>query len=159
MIEQEEGIKLEDVSGGPYNFRILDGRDENGKKKYLTLELEDWTIDSEKWAKKHYGSMQKLFNTLMHIECEDEETIDAAMAVAEYKLTDHSRRLIEERRGDKTTAEYLANKLSYKLLAECCMAEYEMIKDSIPVDALKKTQEILMVMNQEAMKKSTSQSQ
>ena len=137
---------ITDLSAGPFLFFVLDGKDSNNKKKILELELDDWTIDAEKWAKKHYGSMQTLFNTLLHIDCDDDKTVDAAIDVANFKLTEESRRQVEERRGELTTEDYLRKNLNYKMLAALCRAEYEMIKESIPFDALKKSQEILTAM-------------
>lgn len=147
---------IEDLAGGPFIFFILDGRTEDGKKRLLKLELDDWTIDAEKWAKKHYGSMQALYNCLMHIGVDDDATIDAAIAVAHYKLTPESKDKINERRGEVTTENYLRSKINFKLLAELCRAEFEMIKESIPLDALKKTQEILSAMQKSATTSSTT---
>ena len=146
-VEKEAPLTLEDMTGGPYIFHIMDGRDkETRERKFLKVELDDWTVDAEKWAKKNFGGMQELFNKLMHIECTDDETIDAAVETAVYKMTAHSQKKIDERRGEKTTHEYLRSNINYKMLANVCHALYKMIEDSIPLDALKKTQETLSAM-------------
>jgi len=144
--------KLEDIIGGPYIFelkptRVFSGpEDEKGVvKKGIRLMLDEWTIDAEKWAKANYESMQNLFNKLMRIDCDDEETIDAAVAVAAYKLTDQSRRKIDEARGDMTTEDFIRKNITYTLLAELCLVEYAMIKDSIPLELIEEAQKKSMI--------------
>ena len=89
---------LENVVGSPYVFKLKDG---------LKLSLDEWTIDAEKWAKEHFGTTKKLFNTLMRIDCDDDECIDATMLITEFKLTADSRRIVDERRGELTTLNFL----------------------------------------------------
>lgn len=139
--------KLDDIIGGPYIFELKPTRvfeDEDDDKGIevagLKLMLDEWTIDAEKWAKANWESMQNLFNKLMRIDCDDEETIDAAVSVAAYKLTDHSRRKVDEVRGDLTTEDFIRKNITYKLLAELCLVEYAMIKDSIPIDLIEEAQ-------------------
>jgi len=132
---------LENIVGGPYVFHLKETRDDKGTvKKGLRLCLEEWTIDAEKWAKANFGSMQVLFNKLMRIGCDDDETIDAAIAVAAYKLTDESRRQVDEARGNLTTEDFLRKNITYKLLAPLCVIEYHMIRDSIPLDLIEEAQ-------------------
>jgi len=126
--ETEETPKtLENIIGSPYVFTIKDG---------TKFGLDEWTIDAEKWAKKFYGSMEKLFNTLMRIGCDDDATVEAALRIASYKLTDESRVRMDELKGELTTEQFLAKNITYKQLAELCRAEFEMIRDSIPLEAL-----------------------
>ena len=144
--EDDSGMTLDEVVGGPYPFTLKNG---------LTLELDEWTIDAEKWAKAHYKSMNKLFNTLMHIGVDDDACIDAAIDVAVYKLTDNSRRTLEEKmkleKSPLTTENYLRKNITYTLLAKLCGAEYDMIKNSIPIDALKKSQKLMKKIQAQGM--------
>jgi hypothetical protein len=135
--EEQEDRSLEAVVGGPYTFPLKDG---------TLLSLDEWTIDAEKWAKKHYGTMQKLYNALMNIGVEDDVTIDAAINIAIYRLTDESRALVEERRGELTSEDWLRKQITYKNFADLCRAEYSMIKDSIPIELLSAVKKNPMVM-------------
>lgn len=138
---------LENIIGGPYIFQLKDTRTFDGPEDMVgtvvpgvKLMLDEWTIDAEKWAKANFDSMQNLFNKLMRIDCDDEATIDAAVAVAAYKLTDHSRRVVDELRGEMTTENFIRKNITYKLLANLCLVEYAMIKDSIPLELIEEAQ-------------------
>lgn len=123
----KEDRSLDHVVCGPYPFKIKDG---------TTLYLDEWTIDAERWAKKNFGSMKKLYDALMNIGVEDDVTIDAALAIAVYRLTDESRAVVDERRGKESTEDWLRKQVTYKNFADLCHAEFTMIKDSIPIELL-----------------------
>ena len=161
---------LADIVGAPYIFTLKDG---------TKLELGEWTLDSELWAKKHFGSMERLFKTLMRIECEDEDTIDAAIRVAIYKLTPHSKSIVrgliahhndtveeyeppesetdpfaEEESEETAQIDHISNVkqffsryITFAQLSGLVRAEYMMIQDSIPVEALdevKKNHQVIL---------------
>lgn len=118
---------LQNIVGAPYTFELKNG---------LKLDLDEWTIDAELWSAERYGDMGTLFNRLMAIDCTDVQMIDAAVDVAVFKLTDSSRKEVDELRGKLTTENYLRKNITYRNLAGLVRAEYQMIKTSIPIEAI-----------------------
>ena len=116
---------LQNIVTGPYPFELKNG---------VKLALDEWTIGAEKWAKANYGSMQELYNRLMRIGVDDDECIDAVVDVIAFNMTDHSKEVVEQNRGEHSVQNWLRKNLTYKLFAEVCKQAYQMIVDSIPVD-------------------------
>jgi len=115
------------ATGGTYFFHLKTG---------VKLELDDWTLDAELWASQRYGTMDKLFNTLMGIDVKNQDVIDASIKVAAYKLTDESRKIVDELRGKEPIELWLAKQMTYKLLVPLIRAQFQMIRDSVPIEAL-----------------------
>lgn len=140
-MQQEQDRTINNVIGGPYNFELKTG---------LMLSLDEWTIDAEQWAKKHFGSLQVLYNRLMRIEASDAECVDAVVRVAAFKLTaDSARKVSEVKPSGISTEDWLQTQLTYRHLAVLCKATYTMIRDSMPIellDELKKNPSLLAQM-------------
>jgi hypothetical protein len=123
--------KLNDIVGAPFLFTLKDG---------TKLGLDDWTLYSEQWAVKVFGSMQAFYSTIFETPTKDgateeemREAVDASILVAAHQLNDDSRRQVDERLGEEqTTEEFLAKHLRYSDFRELCTSIMNMIKSSFP---------------------------
>lgn len=128
---KEQSRNLTDFSNAPFIFYLKDGTE---------LGLDDWTVYSEKWAKKTFGSMEEfnrvLFQSLSNpnaTEADMDAAIEASFMVAAHQLDDNSRRIVDERRPEEmTTEEFLARNMGTKILNKLCDAIVEMFRDSLP---------------------------
>lgn len=128
--EKQPSRALADIVG-PFMFRLKDG---------TALCLDDWTIASELWAKKVFGSMEAFNDTIFRklmkpdaTEADMDAAVNASIKVAAHQLDEDSYRIVEERlKEGQSTEEFLAANMRYNDFKALCHSIIRMIEASFP---------------------------
>lgn len=138
------GKKLTDVTSKPYIFELKDGT-----KVYL----DDFTVYTEMWAAKEYGSIEN-FHSLVVGDPENDlqPQLEPIIKTLLFMMETKSRAIFDV--NETLAMEQLARQLTYKHFAKAAVLIYKAIHDSMPelTEEQKKTA-TRIVRNKKAKKK------
>jgi hypothetical protein len=117
-----DGKKLTDVSGRPYLFELKDGTE---------LTLGDFTVYSEMWAAKKFGSIDKFHELVVGDPTGGHQPqLEPIIQTLLFLMDESSRAKFDQ--NEQKAMEQLAKQLTYKHFARATVLIYQTIHDSMP---------------------------